>query len=139
MHYARDAFANKSNLTTIERLIPGTEKMGQRKELSDEDKRQLNLRYGCNDVKVKPTEVSKKEATTTTTKLPEKTVIFGKEISENSHGTARLHITFNSLLIYIKFDHFSIFNSLFPNAPFLYPLKTSDGFLTFSGDRERVH
>ena len=47
MHYARNAFANKSNLITIERLIPGTEKMGQRKELSDEDKRQLNLRYDC--------------------------------------------------------------------------------------------
>ena len=80
MHYARDAFANKSNLTTIERLINGTEKMGQRKELSDEDKRQLNLRYGCNSAKVERTKVSTKGTTTTTTKLPVKTVIFGKEM-----------------------------------------------------------
>ena len=35
-----------------------------------------------------------------------------------------------------------LFNPFVPNAPFLYPLKTSEnfyGFLMFSGCRERVH
>ena len=83
MHYARNAFASKSDLTTIERLIIGKEEMGQRKQLSDEDKRQLNLRYGCIDATAEPTEVSTKGTTTTTIKLPGKTVIFGKEIRQN--------------------------------------------------------
>lgn len=80
MHYARNAFASKSDLTTIERLIIGKEEMGQRKQLSDEDKRQLNLRYGCIDATAEPAEVSTKGTTTTTIQLPGKTVIFGKEI-----------------------------------------------------------
>ena len=31
------------------------------------------------------------------------------------------------------------FNPFVPNAPFLYPLKTENDFLMFSGGRERVH
>ena len=30
-------------------------------------------------------------------------------------------------------------NPFVPSAPFLYPLKTSESFLMFSGGRERVH
>ena len=36
----------------------------------------------------------------------------------------------------------SLFKHLFPNASFLYPLKTSEnlkGFLMFSGVREKLH
>ena len=30
-------------------------------------------------------------------------------------------------------------NPFVPDASFLYPLKTSKGFVVFSGDRKRVH
>ena len=38
------------------------------------------------------------------------------------------------------FFFFFVFNPFVPNAPFLYPVKTTEkGFLMFSGGRERVN
>ena len=52
-----------------------------------------------------------------------------------------MHSNVQHKLLFSTYKPSSLINAFVPNAPFLYPVKTSENysFLMLSGSRERVH